>query len=266
MKIHAVIPTLLLAMLAHSEEAAPPLPSGSALPRAPMSPPGIARAPDCWLGLDLAKPDQSLASHLPALPAGVGFIVKTVHQNGPAAAAGLEDDDLVWKFNDQLLINEAQLSTLLRMHKPGDAITLTVFRGGGAIEIPLTLERNPGQPIGLAEGAIEEALLFNEPGPMRVVNMANREAYIADSQGRAVVRKVDDGYWLTIQNAAGEVIHDAAFNRSAGKCEADNSIPADWTRRAYALRRGLEHALNGGIAQQRQPRPRVVPPPPAKNP
>ena len=267
MKFHAAIPTLLLALLAHAEEAAPPMPGGSAIPRAPMSPPGIARAPDCWLGVDLAKPDPSLASQLPALPAGVGFIIKTVHPNGPAAAAGFELDDLVWKFNDQLLVNEAQLSTLLRMHKPGDDISLTLFRGGVVIEIPLTLERNPGQTPALADGALEEALLFNEPGPMRVVKMASREAYIADAEGRAVVRKVEDGYWLTIHNSSGDVIYDAAFNRSpSGQCEGDNAIPAAWKRRAYALRRGLDHALEGGISQQRQPRPRVVTPPSTKNP
>jgi len=263
MKFRAAIPLLLLALSAHAgEELLVPGPAAPSVARAPIFPPGIARAPDSWLGVDLAKPDPALASHLPDLPSGVGFIVKAVHAGGPAAAAGIEADDLIWKFNDQLLINEAQLAILLRMHQPGDACTLAIFRSGKPIDIPLTLAPNPGLVPGIASAAAEEALLLNEPGPMRVVNMADREAYIANAEGRAVVRKDGDGYWLTIENARGEIIHDGRFDRgSSGKCELDNSIPSEWKRRAYALRRGLEHALEGGISQQRQPRPRVVAPP-----
>lgn len=260
MKLRFAIPTLLLAWLAHAEEAARPLTVDPAH-RVPMSPPGFPGAPESWLGVDLSKPDHTLVTHLPSLPAGVGFVVKTVHEDGPAAIAGLQETDLLWKLDDQLLINEAQLSTLLRIHQPGASITLTIFRSGGQIEVPLTLGQNPGPPSGIARNTAEEALLLNEPGPMRVVNMTNREAYIANTEGRAVVRKVDDGYWLTIENAEGEIIHDASFDRGTDKCERDGSIPREWKRRAYALRRGLDHALDGGIVSQRLPRPRVVPPP-----
>lgn len=257
MKIRSTIPLLLLTLLAHAEDAGKSQ-VVTATPHPVVVLPPFPGAPASWLGVDLAKPDLSLISHLPALPPGVGFLVKTVQENGPAAKAGLQETDLVWKLNDQLLVNEAQLSTLLRMHQPGDEITLSVFRGGSQLEIPLTLGASPLPVPGAAGIAAEEAVFLSEQSPIRVVNHAEREAYIANAEGRATVRKVGDGYWLTILNADDEVIFDNPFNRGTNT----DAIPSEWKRRAYALRRGLDHALDGRIVPQRQPRPRVVPPSP----
>lgn len=271
MKIRLAIPLLLLALLAHAEDAAQsqvvtagPLPtvpqSAVTQPSVPLPPfPG---APASWLGVDISKPDLSLISHLPALPPGVGFLLKTVHKDGPAAKAGLQEADLVWKLDEQLLVNEAQLSTLLRLHQPGDEIMLSVFRGGSQLEIPVALGESPLPVPGATALAAEEAAFLTQQGPMRVVNLAEREAYIANTEGRATVRKVGEGYWLTIQNAEGEVIFDDSFDRGSGKCERAETLPTEWKRRAYALRRGLDHAIDGRITPQRQPRPRVVPPAP----
>ncbi len=262
MKALFTIPLLLFALPAHAEDATESkLVTASPHP-APALPP-FPGAPESWLGIDLSKPDPSLISHLPALPPGVGFLVKSVHGDGPAAKAGFQKADLVWKLNDQLLVNEAQLTTLLRLHQPGEEITLSVFRSGSQLEIPITLGTSPLPIPGAANRAAEEAVFLSEQGPMRVVNLAEREAYIANDEGRATVRKVGEGFWLTIENADGEVIFDDSFDRGSGKCERTENLPSEWKRRAYALRRGLDHALDGRIVPQRQPRPRVVPPPPS---
>ena len=216
-----------------------------------------------WLGVDVTKPDHTLITHLPALPPGVGFIVKSVHADGPAHRAGVEVDDVMWKLEDQLLINEAQLSTLLHLHNPGDVVNLTVFRRGSQVELPVTLGASPPPGPNDINRAAEEAVFHGDQVPMRVINLAEREAFIANSEGRAVVRQVPDGYWLTIENSDGEILYDDRFDRTRGtaKCIRDESIPIEWKRRAYALRRGLDHALDGAMSPQRQPRPRVVPPP-----
>ena len=262
MKFHTAIP-LFLAMLPVAAEESVQARTVSSVPHPLVVAPPLSGVQAGWLGVDLTKPDHGLISHLPALPPGVGFLVKSVHDDGPAALAGLKEADLVWKFDEQLLVNEAQLSTLLRMHEPGEKITLTVFRRGSQMEIPVELGTSPPPRPGEIDLAAEEAVFHSDQGPMRVVNLAEREAYITNAEGRAVVRKVDDGYWLTIRNADGEVVFDDAFDRGHGKnSELHDSIPSEWKRRAFALRRGLEHALDGKISPQRQPRPRVVPPNP----
>lgn len=259
MKILPGIPLLLLLLPLHAEDDAKARLISSAA-RPAVAAPTFAGAPSSWLGVDLSKPDHSLIAHLPALPPGVGFLIKSVHSGGPADAVGLKVADLVWKFNEQLLVNEAQLSTLLRLHQPGDTIMLSVFRGGSQLEVPVELAESPLPVPGAADRAAEEAVFLSEQGPMRVVNLEAREAYIANSDGRAVVRRIGEGYQLTIENADGEIIFDDSFDRGLGKCERTEAIPSEWKRRAYALRRGLDHALDGRIVPPRQPRPRVVPP------
>jgi len=261
MKSHLAIALLLTALPAHAEE---PAQSRliSATPNPAVHLPPFPGAPTSWLGIDLSKPDLSLVSHLPALPPGVGFLVKTVHEKGPAAQAGIRESDLLWKLDEQLLVNEAQLSALLRLHQPGEEVMLAVFRNGSPLEIPITLAESPLPVPGAAGIAAEEAIFLNEQGPMRVVNLAEREAYITNSEGRATVRRVDDGYRLTIQDSDGTVIFDGSFDRGSEKSEYADTIPTAWKRRAYALRRGLDHAMDGRITPQRQPRPRVVPPAP----
>ncbi len=262
MRIRFVILLAALTCSSHAEDAEA-VRTVVASPRPAVSPPPFPGAPTSWLGLDLVKPDHSLTAQLPALPPGVGFLVKSVHANGPAENAGIREADLIWKLNDQLIINEAQLSTLLRLHQPQQEVTFAVFRGGSQFDMPVVLGASPLPAPEFAGQAAEEAVFLSEQGPMRVVNLTEREAYISNAEGRATVRKVGEGYWLTIENADGVVIFDDSFDRSSGNHEHTDAIPGEWKRRAYALRRGLDHALNGRIVPQRQPRPRVVPPPPS---
>lgn len=261
MRIPCAISCFLLALVANAEDAESTRPA-SPLPHPETSAQGETDEPAAsWLGVDLTKPDPSVAAQLPALPPGVGFLVKSASPHGPAANAGLLEADLIWKFNDQLLINEAQLSVLLRLHQPDETVVLSVFRGGSQLEIPVVLGASPIPPPGFAGRAAEEAVFLSDQGPMRVVNLAGREAYITNPDGRASVRKIEDGYWLTILNAAGDVIFDGRFDRDINTQQSIRAIPGEWKRRAYALRRGLDHALEGRMVPQRQPRPRVVPPP-----
>ncbi len=260
MKFPAIIP-FFVTLLPLSADETGLATTVSVPPHPALEAPAVPNPGMGWLGIDVTKPDHTLSSHLPALPPGVGFLVKFVHDGGPAANGGLKEDDLLWKFDDQLLVNEAQLSTLLRLRKPGDEVVLTVFRRGGQMEIPVELGASPLPRPGDLDLAVEEAVFQSGEGPMRVINLADREAYISIAEGRAAVRKVGDGYRLTIHDAEGELIFDDSFDRVRGrKCGNHEAIPAEWRRRAYALRRGLNHALDGSISPQRQPRPRVVPP------
>jgi hypothetical protein len=228
-------------------------------PPAAVLPPG---APIAWLGIDIAKPDSTLTAHLPALPPGIGFVINRVTAGGPGETAGLRATDLLWKLDDQLLVNEAQLGALLRLRQPGEEVVLAVFRGGAPLEIALRLGHAPPADSGNAARAAEDAVFLSEQGPIRMVNFAQKEARYANSEGNATIRKVEDGYWLTIHDTDGDLLFDGRFDRCvATKSEGDDAeIPAAWRRRAHALRRGLDHALEGRMTPQRQPRPRVVAP------
>lgn len=216
------------------------------------------QAPKAWLGLKVAKPDESITAHVPALPPGVGFVIKSVDAGGPAELGGWRAMDLIWKIGDQMLVNEAQLATLLRLAKPGSEVVLSGFRAGHPLELKVKLGEAPLGITPFPSDLIEAAILNGEPdGPMRVVNVAEKSARFSAEDGTAVIERGDDGYHVTIHGPGEKLI----FSGPIPLLGDFSSAPAEWRRRLCALRRGLERTLAGGVVTPRQPRPRVVPPP-----
>jgi hypothetical protein len=216
-----------------------------------------ARAPHAWLGLRVAKPDETITAHVPSLPQGIGFVVKSIDEDGPAKAAGLLENDLLWKIGDQMLVNEAQLATLLRLSKPGEQIVITGFRGGKPLEVKLTLGETPALQKPFSGEMIESAILPGVcPGPMRLVNVADKTASFSADEGKAEVRRDGETYQVKIDDARDKVI----FEGEIASDDELEKIPEEWRRRIHVLCRTLDQALDGGMIPQRQPRPRVVPP------
>jgi hypothetical protein len=244
---------LPLAPLSHAEPAAERLATPVAEPvvHAPT------RAPRAWLGLQISKPDETVTAHVPSLPPGVGFLVKSLDENGPAVAAGLRELDLISRIGDQMLVNEAQLATLLRLSAPGEEIVISGFRGGKPLEVTLKLGEAPALARPFPGEMVESAILPGAcEGPMRVVNLAEKSASFSSDDGHAVVRRSGEVYLLNIVASNDEVIFDGEIS-SANSLE---NVPKDWHRRIRVLCRTLDQALAGGMPAQRQPRPRVVPP------
>jgi len=227
-------------------------------PRTPQrrSVPVATRAPQAWLGLKLAKPDETIASHVPSLPPGMGFIVKSVDPGGPAEAAGLTQFDLVWKLGDQMLVNEAQLGALLRLSKPGEEVAISAFRGGKPLEVKLKFGEAPPLQKPIPGEMLEAALL---PGsrefPMRVVNVASKSASFSDNEGKAVVRREGETYAVKISGPKDETI----FDGELAKDRQFDNVPEPWRAKIHVLCRTLDQALGGGMVSSRQARPRVVP-------
>ena len=73
------------------------------------------------------------------LPHGVGLTVQHVYAGSPGEAAGLRQNDVLHKINDQLLVNNPQFLVLVRTFQPGDQIKLTVLRGAAPIEVQIRL-------------------------------------------------------------------------------------------------------------------------------
>ena len=222
---------------------------------APLPPPLQAPTGRPWLGLKLTKVEPSISAQIQSLPMGVGFMVKVIDPSGPAVQVGFQPFDVVWKMGDQLLINEAQLATLLRLHKPGDEIALAAFRGGKPLEIKMKLGDLPAGRDGFNSELAEAAILPGGSGPMRVVNVSDRTATYSTDEGKVVLRKEGDIYRVVIRNPKDEII----FQGDVSGEETGEAIPEIWRRRVFALKRGLDHQIHGVMEPVRAPRPRVVP-------
>ncbi len=217
-------------------------------------------APRAWLGLEVSKPDETITAQLPSLPPGIGFVIRTIDKDGPAAAAGLRELDILWRIGDQMLVNEGQLAALLRLSKPGEEITLSGFRSGRPLDVTLKLGEVPATKNTFPRDLLDAAILPGEcGGPMRVVNVSEKTASYTNNEGRAEVRRVGAVYHVKIKGPGDETIHEGELPSDGNLAQ----IPLQWQRRVSALRRGLDHALEGRMMPTRQPRPRVVPPPSA---
>jgi len=224
----------------------PPMPAASGIPQLP------------WLGVKVARPDSATRAQLPELPNGIGFLVSSIDEGGPAVAAGIQPMDVVWKLDDQLLANEAQLTVLLRLKKPGDKVDISLFRQGKPMIVPITLAPAPPNYRILSPALVDTAILPGAPGmPMRVVNVAERSARLETSDGKAELRENGDSLLVKITNIENATIYEGALRNH----DDLTGIPEAWKHRVCALHRALENALNGrSMDMVRQPRPRVVPP------
>jgi len=103
------------------------------------------------LGVITAPADETLKSHLGLKH---GLVVKDVAKGSPAAKA-LRRSDILTKFDDQMLINSAQLSALCTAKKKGDEVVVEYVRGGKTKEAKIVFDEFK-QPAGEDSAAVLE--------------------------------------------------------------------------------------------------------------
>lgn len=217
----------------------------------------VNKSPRAWLGLRLEKPDPSITAHVPSLPPGIGFLVKAIDKGGPAESAGFQELDLLWKLGDQMLVNEGQLFTLLRLSKPGEEVVVSGFRGGKPLEIKIKLGEAPVFQRQFPDERAEAPVMPGEKeGPMRQVNVAEKSASFSSDEGSAVVWRDGEIFKAKITGPKSEIIFDGELSKDGKFSE----VPEEWRRRTFILARTLKQALEGNVISPRQPRPRVLVP------
>lgn len=85
--------------------------------------------PVTWLGVAADEASDDLRAQLP-LPDASGLVIRDITAGSPAASAGLQPNDILYKLDDQILVNSPQLQSLIRGRKAGDEVTLTFLRKG----------------------------------------------------------------------------------------------------------------------------------------
>ncbi|MGE9270414.1 MAG: PDZ domain-containing protein [Verrucomicrobiales bacterium] len=225
---------------------------------------GPVRAKMPWAGLDVGKLNEAMRAHASGVPPGVGFLVTAVATDGPAAHAGVKSYDILWKLDDQLLINEAQFATLLQMHRPGDVVTIDVVRSGKPETFELTLAKSPQTARVRGLSPVDLTLVpAGVPGmPKTIVYPQQRIAEVSrEDGGLARLHHVDDEPVVVITDAEGEVIYDGPVRR-----DGRISVPKSWRCSVGALLRTMDQASESNWHHRRKPRPRVVVPPSSDSP
>jgi hypothetical protein len=127
--------------------------AGRAVADNPSTHPAAAATPSdtvAFLGVSARPVDPALRAQL-QLPDGLGLSVQFVGRNSPASDE-LKPGDILQKMDDQLLVNAAQLQTLVRMHKPGDTVKFTIIRETKTTEVSIKLGETARPPTGALGG------------------------------------------------------------------------------------------------------------------
>ena len=96
--------------------------------------------PVTYLGVETSDVPSVVAEQL-GLPKGFGLVVDYVVPDGPAAAAGVQQNDILRLLNDQILTEPDQLSKLVRSFNEGTTVTLTVLRKGAETKLSAKLAK-----------------------------------------------------------------------------------------------------------------------------
>jgi len=91
-----------------------------------------------FLGVESYPISGALRAQLD-IPKGMGLSVGMVVPDSAAEEAGLQQHDILMKFEDQWLVNSDQLAALIRSHEAGDTISLSILRKGEELTLDATL-------------------------------------------------------------------------------------------------------------------------------
>jgi hypothetical protein len=99
--------------------------------------PAAARPHTAYMGVGVEAPGETLRAQL-KLAEGMGMVVNYVDDNGPSKGL-IQQHDVLQKLDDQWLANGDQLVALVRMHKPGDSVQVSLIRESKSIAVALKL-------------------------------------------------------------------------------------------------------------------------------
>src|SRR5438093_6736674 len=152
MKIKSIATIAAIALPIAGFAQTPPVPPPQ--PPGPHGPPGMPgghdkapKVPMTFLGVETSQVPDVVSEQL-GLPKGLGLVVDYVVPDSPAAAAGVQQNDILKMLNDQILTEPDQLAKLVRSFSEGTNVTLTLLRKGKEqkVTVKLTKKEMPQRP------------------------------------------------------------------------------------------------------------------------
>jgi hypothetical protein len=118
----------------------PPQPPGQPHPPGADGHEKAPKVPIIFLGVETSQVPTVVSEQL-GLSKGLGLVVEYVVPDSPAAAAGIQQNDILKMLNDQILIEPSQLRKLLQTFSDGADVTLTILRKGQEQKVSVKLAK-----------------------------------------------------------------------------------------------------------------------------
>jgi serine protease Do len=94
-----------------------------------------------WLGVSIQGVDEEIAESL-GLEKPAGALVAEVVADSPAQEAGLKAGDVITGFDGQAVEDARDVARLAAEASPGESVTVSVWREGKTVELPLEVGSN----------------------------------------------------------------------------------------------------------------------------
>jgi serine protease Do len=100
-----------------------------------------------WLGVELAEVETAATNTATAIPKGamVLRVIDMPKQPSPASEAGIQEGDIVLRWNDREVASPAELRQLVAETKIGARVKATVNRQGSVVELEVAVGQRPAQ-------------------------------------------------------------------------------------------------------------------------
>ncbi len=104
------------------------------------------------IGVGIAEVTKEIAEPL-GLPRAVGALVRNVEAGGPAARAGVEEGDIILRFDGKPIERSTDLPRLVGATKPGAKVSMQVWRKGANRDLQVTVvESEPDRTARASRG------------------------------------------------------------------------------------------------------------------
>ncbi|MFZ6748421.1 DegQ family serine endoprotease [Undibacterium sp. Ren11W] len=90
------------------------------------------------IGVQIGEVSKEVAESI-GLPKAQGALVSRVESGGPAEKAGLQDGDVILKFNGVAVEKSSDLPRMVGVTKPGSKAVVSIWRKGAAREVNVTI-------------------------------------------------------------------------------------------------------------------------------
>jgi serine protease Do len=149
---------------------------------------GSVRRPMIGVEMETVEPEDA---ELYGLPSVAGALVQRATPGGPAAGAGIRQGDVIVAVDGDPVAYSSQLQQRIIAHRPGDQITLTIYRNRRPMEVRVRLGESPINDV--AVRPVEAATTADQRLGIRVEALNSQTAQDPYEPGDVVIADVQRG-------------------------------------------------------------------------
>jgi serine protease Do len=144
------------------------------------------------IGVSIQEVTRELADSF-GLPKVGGALISSVEKGGPAEKAGVRPSDVILKFDGKVINSSADLPRIVAATKPGNKVSVQLWRKGGA------------QDISLVVGEIQDEGVVAQRGGSRGNSEGNSEG---ESRLGLIVSELNEQQRAELQVDGGLIVED----------------------------------------------------------